>query len=77
MSQGYSLDASADLSPLDTVPVHQAKLAVKLPDESSLDADFAWDATQEGVHVQDHFKGQFSSDKLDLHALLGDVLPDA
>ncbi|XOT98008.1 DUF490 domain-containing protein, partial [Alcaligenes pakistanensis] len=28
-------------------------------------------------HVQDHFKGQFSSDKLDLHALLGDVLPDA
>ncbi|ATH98506.1 translocation/assembly module TamB domain-containing protein [Alcaligenes faecalis] len=75
--QGYSLDASADLSPLDTVPVRQAKLAVKLPDESSLDADFAWDATQEGVHVQDHFKGQFSSDKLDLHALLGDVLPDA
>ncbi|QTB99517.1 translocation/assembly module TamB domain-containing protein [Alcaligenes sp. SORT26] len=75
--QGYSLDASAELSPLDSVPVRQAKLAVKLPDESSLDADFAWDATQEGVHVQDHFKGQFRSDKLDLHALLGDVLPDA
>ncbi len=75
--QGYSLDASAELSPLDSVPVRQAKVAVKLPDESSLDADFAWDATQEGVHVQDHFKGQFRSDKLDLHALLGDVLPDA
>ncbi|MEJ6666858.1 MAG: DUF490 domain-containing protein, partial [Alcaligenes aquatilis] len=75
--QGYSLDASAELSPLSAVPVRQAKLAVKLPDESSLDADFAWDATQEGVHVQDHFKGQFSSNKLDLHALLGDVLPDA
>lgn len=75
--QGYSLDASAELSPLDSVPVRQAKLAVKLPDESLLDADFAWDATQEGVHVQDHFKGQFSSNKLDLHALLGDVLPDA
>ncbi|MDV2116832.1 translocation/assembly module TamB domain-containing protein [Alcaligenes faecalis] len=75
--QGYSLDASAELSPLDSVPVRQAKLAVKLPDESSLDADFAWDATQEGVHVQDHFKGQFRSSKLDLHALLGDVLPDA
>ncbi|MGO3712347.1 translocation/assembly module TamB domain-containing protein [Alcaligenes aquatilis] len=75
--QGYSLDASAELSPLDSVPVRQAKLAVKLPDESSLDADFTWDATQEGVHVQDHFKGQFSSNKLDLHALVGDVLPDA
>lgn len=75
--QGYSLDASADLSPLESVPVRQAKLAVKLPDQSTLNADFAWDAKQEGVQVQDHFKGQFSSDKLDLHALLGDILPDA
>lgn len=75
--QGYSLDASAELSPLASVPVRMAKLAVALPDQSSVNADFAWDALQEGIHVQDHFKGQFSSDKLDLHALLGDVLPDA
>lgn len=75
--QGYSLDVQADLSPLASVPVRQAQLAVKLPDESTLDADFTWDATQDSGHVQDHFKGQFRSDKLDLHALLGDVLPDA
>lgn len=75
--QGYSLDASAELSPLASVPVRVAKLAVALPDQSAVNADFAWDALQEGTHVKDHFKGQFSSDKLDLHALLGDVLPDA
>ena len=75
--QGYSLDAKADLTPLAAVPVRQATLALQLPDQSKVNADFAWDAQQEGGHVKDRFTGSFTSDKLDLHALLGDVLPDA
>ncbi|HRL21277.1 MAG TPA: translocation/assembly module TamB domain-containing protein, partial [Alcaligenes sp.] len=75
--QGYSLDAKADLTPLAAVPVRQATLALHLPDQSRVNADFAWEAQQEGAHIKDHFTGQFSSDKLDLHALLGNVLPDA
>ncbi len=75
--QGYSLDAKADLTPLAAVPVRQATLALQLPDQSKVDAGFTWDAQQEGGHVKDRFTGSFQSDKLDLHALLGDVVPDA
>lgn len=75
--QGYHLDARADLTPLAAVPVRQATVALQLPDQSKFDADFAWDAQQDEGHIKDHFKGQFRSDRLDLHALLGDVLPDA
>lgn len=70
--QGMTLDAETQLEPLRAMPLRSARLALHLPDGSSLQGNAAWEAGPESV-----LAGELSAQRLDAGHLAGGVIPPA
>src|SRR5690606_27401275 len=83
--QGMTLEANAELAPLDGMPLREADIALTLPDGSSLTGQAAWEAASaadsgpvEGDAAPDSaasmLVGELSADRLDAGQLAGGAI---
>src|SRR5690606_115657 len=74
---GMTLDAHAELAPLDGMSLRTGNVALELPDGSSLIAQAGWEqpaASHSGMSV---LAGEIKAEKLDVGGLSGGLVPPA
>ena len=79
--QGMTLNAHADLAPLEGMPLRSADVALVLPDGASLTAQVGWEAASSSdpdpAGSTPVLAGEIKAEKLDVGGLSGGLVPPA